>query len=110
MFWTALAAAQEKDAFTADRHKERNVLCDACHGDAQPKTPASAGACLTCHKSMEAVAERTKNFDRNPHRNHLTESSDIECTQCHQGHKADVVACNQCHPGLQFERIQTETK
>lgn len=59
---------------------------------------------------MEALAERTKDFDKNPHKNHLLDSSDIACTECHQGHKADKSVCDQCHAGLKFEKKQAEAK
>ena len=110
MIWTGLAAVEEKSDFTADRHKTRGLACEACHAEAQPKTPASGQACIKCHKSLEAVAERTKDFERNPHQNHITEGSDVECTQCHYGHKADVPLCNQCHSGFVFEKKKPETK
>ncbi len=109
MLLTAAAVAEETAAFTAARHRERGVTCEDCHKEAQPKTPASAEACLTCHKSIEAMAERTKDFERNPHDNHLTQGSDVECTQCHQGHKADTPVCHQCHEGMKFEK-KAETK
>ncbi len=109
VIWTGLAADEEKKAVTADRHKERGLACDACHAEAQPTTPASGQACLKCHKSLEAVAERTKDFERNPHQNHITDSSDVECTQCHFGHKDDVPLCHQCHSGMEFKK-QPETK
>ncbi len=107
MFWMGAAIAQEGSASTADRHKKRDITCNACHGEEQPKTPALAEACLTCHNSLEAVAEKTKDFDKNPHKNHLTESSDLECTQCHHGHKADTPICHQCHEGMKFEKLET---
>jgi fumarate reductase flavoprotein subunit len=108
---TGVAITKEKDdAFTADRHKNRQITCNACHGEAQPKTAASEKSCLACHKSIEAVAERTKDFERNPHKNHITEGSDVECTQCHQGHKADTPVCHQCHQGMKFEKKQTATQ
>ena len=110
MIWTGAAATQDKKSFTADRHKERGLACAACHKEDQPKTAASGESCLPCHTSIEAVAERTKDFDKNPHQNHLTESSDLSCTQCHQGHKADIVACEQCHSGMTFERQKAEAK
>ncbi len=110
VFLTGTVVSQEKKLFTADRHKERGLTCAACHKEEQPKTAASEEACLSCHKSLEAVAERTKDFQINPHSNHLIDSSDIACTACHQGHKADMLACDQCHTGLRFERPQAETK
>ena len=108
---TSAVIAEDKTGFTADRHKGRNLACGACHGgEAQPKTAASAEACLTCHKSLEAVAERTTGFVQNPHDNHLTQSTDLECTVCHHGHKADTIACEQCHSGFKFEKSQPEAK
>jgi fumarate reductase flavoprotein subunit len=110
MLWTGAAIADEKDSFTADRHKERNIKCVSCHGEEEPKTAASEKACITCHKSLEAVAERTKDFTPNPHSNHITETSDVECTQCHFGHKADSPVCLNCHQGLTFQKKQEENK
>jgi hypothetical protein len=108
--WTGLSTAQEERGSTADRHKKRDLACDACHGAAQPKEPALPQACLPCHKSIEAVAEKTKELKPNPHQNHITEQSDLECTQCHHGHKADTPLCHQCHEGMKFEKKQVETK
>ena len=106
MFWIGLATAEERP-FMADRHKAAKITCAGCHeGEEQPKTAATQKGCITCHKSLEAVAERTKDFDKNPHQNHMTESSDVECTQCHQGHKADEVLCHQCHSGMVFEKVK----
>ena len=107
---TGIATPQEKDVFTADRHKKRSISCNACHEEAQPKTPATSKSCLSCHQSMEAVAERTKDFEKNPHKNHITESSDLECTECHRGHKADTPVCHGCHTGMKFEKKQPATK
>jgi hypothetical protein len=104
VLWAGAALSQEKPVFTADKHKEKNIACTGCHDNAQPKEPASAASCLKCHKSMEAVAEKTKDFTPNPHKNHVTDSQDMECTQCHQGHKANTVVCNDCHGGMKFEK------
>ncbi len=103
MLWTGMSIAQEKKVPTADRHVQRNVSCVGCHGEGQP-TAATQKACLTCHKSLEAVAERTKELNYNPHKNHFTEGSEVQCLQCHQGHKDDILACSQCHDGLKFEK------
>ena len=110
LFSTGIAIAQEEQEgpFTADRHKERGLKCEACHGDPEPKTAASPKSCLTCHKSLEAVADRTNDRERNPHNNHLTQSSDVECTDCHHGHKADTILCHQCHTGMTFEKMKSE--
>ncbi len=110
MLCAASAIAQDKNAFTADRHKSRGLSCDACHGEAQPKSAAPAKSCLNCHQSLEAVAEKTMDRRYNPHKNHLTASYDVECTQCHNGHKADTPACWQCHEGLTFKKESEEAK
>jgi len=100
--------APEKE-FTADRHKSRGVTCGACHdGEANPKTAASPKSCLTCknHGSWDIVAERissNKEYKVNPHRNHISEAYDIECTFCHQSHEADVMICHDCHQGLEVK-------
>jgi cytochrome c len=107
---TGAAITQEKKLFTADSHKERGLTCAACHKEEQPKAAASGDACLACHKSIEAVAERTKDLEKNPHKNHITDGSDVACTACHQGHKANISLCHQCHAGLTFEKKQAEAK
>jgi hypothetical protein len=105
LLWSGITTAQEKPALNADRHKSRGIACLACHGEAAPKTAASEKGCLTCHKSMEAVAEKTKDMlPANPHKNHITASNKVECTQCHNGHKADSPACTNCHAGMKFEK------
>lgn len=95
---------EKKEGFTADRHKGRGMSCVGCHKEAEPKTAADAKICLTCHKSIDAVAKRTEAWERNPHDNHITNASDVACTQCHQGHKADIILCHTCHAGMTFER------
>lgn len=110
ILWSGINLAEEKSNFTADRHKGRGLSCTACHGEEQPKAAAPAKSCLSCHKSLEAVAERTAAYEPNPHSNHLTQSSDIECTQCHYGHKEDSPVCHQCHQGLQFAKHEAESK
>jgi hypothetical protein len=104
----AVSSQEKKDGFTADRHKSRGISCIGCHKEEKPKTAAPEKACLACHKSLDAVAERTKDYERNPHHNHITESSDVECTQCHQGHKADKILCHNCHSGMQFVKNSAE--
>ena len=89
---------------TAERHKDRGVACAVCHdGESAPKTAAAPKSCLMCHESLNAVAEKTREYKFNPHRNHITESNDLECTQCHQGHKDDTTVCFNCHQGMKFK-------
>ena len=87
-----------------NRHSDRGLACGVCHeGNDKPTTAAKPEACLTCHGSLSAVAERTKGYIANPHKNHITESNDITCTQCHQGTKEDTVICLRCHTGMKFK-------
>ena len=97
---------EEKKDFTADRHKKLGLACDACHGSDGIKKIEKSKTCLACHKSMETVAAKTKDVTPNPHQNHFVDSNEIQCVQCHQGHKADIVACQQCHSGMNFERSE----
>jgi hypothetical protein len=106
----AVVSEEKKDGFTADRHKSRGLSCIACHKEEQPKTAAPAQACLACHKSIEAVAVRTKDFTHNPHDNHMTGSGNVECTQCHQGHKEDTLLCTSCHSGMTLEKEPASTE
>ena len=56
-------------------------------------------ACLTCHQSYAAVAEKTKNLkngEPNPHASHHY-GEGIACTACHSEHKTSQVYCNNCH-------------
>lgn len=108
--WSVSAVSEEEKPFVADRHKEQGLTCIACHKEAKPKTAASAEACLVCHQSIEAVAEQKLDLNPNPHRNHVTEAMDLECTQCHHGHKADTPICHQCHTGMAFEKKDDEAK
>lgn len=107
--WCCLSIAQEKVAeekvpFTADIHKDKGTACDACHKTQPPKALTTSESCLACHKSLEAVAEKTQDYSPNPHKNHLTDSQDVDCLECHHGHKADTPKCTECHGGMTFEK------
>lgn len=85
--------AQDKN-FLADKHAALGLDCEACHNN-RPKTkPVKTAQCLSCHESYEKLAERTKKLDHNPHAGHFI---DLECTQCHHGHKASENYCDSCH-------------
>jgi hypothetical protein len=107
---SALSSEEVKKPFTADIHKQRGMTCLVCHKEAKPKTDASPEVCLTCHQSMEAVAEKTADRFPNPHKNHVTEAMNLVCTQCHHGHKADTPLCLQCHLGMEFQKTAAEAK
>ena len=99
----------QENRYTADRHNGYGITCGGCHGgEAAPKTAAPPKSCLVCkgHDSWNTVAERTsaaREYKFNPHRNHITETNDLECIQCHQAHRSDTVACYDCHTGMKFK-------
>lgn len=99
---TLAAVSQEKEVFTADKHKDMGLECSTCHGNEAPTATVPGKVCLPCHESLEAVAVRTKDYTVNPHENHLTNSQELECTQCHKGHQANTPMCLNCHAGMQF--------
>ena len=105
----AISQEKQEKKTTAERHKDRGVTCSVCHdGDVAPKAAASPKSCLACknHDSFNTVSERTrdaKGYKFNPHQNHITETNDLECTTCHQAHKADSIICLTCHIGMEFK-------
>ena len=95
--------------FTADRHVARGlncancISCFSCHGEGDKKTAVGSDKCLACHRSFKEVAEKTQGLRPNPHQNHLVESGNVECTSCHNGHKANEISCWSCHATMNFE-------
>jgi hypothetical protein len=104
VLFAGLALVQETGKFTADRHAEKGLACSVCHGDGAPSSDVKVEKCLACHQSIEAVAEKAKNYDKDPHKNHLIDATDVKCTQCHNGHKATKPVCLDCHSGMKFEK------
>jgi hypothetical protein len=98
---TMLFLAQTKP-FTADRHLSKGLECSACHGEVEKKRPVSSSKCLECHQSILEMA-KPKDLHFYPHSNHLVESGDVECTDCHHGHKPNEIYCRRCHMDLNFE-------
>ena len=97
----SISAAQAAPAtstthFLADRHVERGVACESCHGVKTPKPGAvvETAKCNACHQSLDEVAKRTSKLDPNPHYNHLV---GLNCTECHRGHQKSVNMCASCH-------------
>jgi fumarate reductase flavoprotein subunit len=88
--------------FTANKHLKQGLDCTACHGDG-PKKPVTGDKCLECHESFDNVAKRTQDMEPNPHDNHQSMQG-ISCTECHKGHKTDVVFCQQCHGDMKLTR------
>lgn len=82
----------------ADVHKDKGLACTDCHGEGQKK-PVSKAKCQECHGSYKELAEATKNLEPNPHYNHTI---DLDCKNCHLGHKPMQIYCQNCHKTLEF--------
>jgi hypothetical protein len=95
-------AKQDHPHFTSNKHLDKGLDCTACHGEG-PKKPVKGEQCLSCHQSFDEVAKRTQDMEPNPHDNHQT-INNIDCTECHKGHKPDQVFCQQCHGDMQLKR------
>ena len=80
--------------FLADRHKEAGIDCSGCHKESPPKGEPAMEACLKCHGPYEKLAAKGEKLEHNPHGSHLGE---LECFNCHHGHKSSVNYCDRCH-------------
>lgn len=89
----APAMAQQAHGFLADRHTAAGVSCQACHGEAAFTEPVAMQVCIGCHGSYAELAAKTP-WEPNPHQSHMGE---VECSTCHNVHKASVSFCDQCH-------------
>lgn len=58
---------------------------------------ATKGQCLQCHQSYDALAEKTKNLEPNPHKSHLGAVNCIECHKADKPSKQPELMCNSCH-------------
>ena len=90
-----LSASAMAADFLADRHAAKGQACSSCHKETPPAKRVKTEQCQTCHGDYAALAKRTAKMQpNNVHENHL---GDLDCRECHQGHKADKLACAECH-------------
>lgn len=109
----------------ADCHEDTSALADvhANAGDATPasalkKTEVTAQTCLSCHESLDVLAQKTADVaivddvgnSANPHALQSSKDHDaIACADCHVSHKAsDALSeaksvCLSCHHAGVFE-------
>ena len=87
-------ATPGKNGFLADRHKGAGIECSGCHKETPPKAEPAMEACLKCHGPYEKLAAKGEKLEHNPHASHLGE---LECINCHHGHKPSVDYCARCH-------------
>ena len=100
-FFLAFSASAQQ---VRPQHQMFAKDCAICHtqenavGGNAFVTPSDK-ACLTCHQSYEALADKTKNLNNgepNPHASHHY-GKGIACTACHGEHTQGKVYCNNCH-------------
>ena len=95
---TAQQSTQTPATQTGDRqnnsHSKMGVNCNQCHTDTEGQKVATE-QCLSCHKSMQEVALKTKNMEPNPHGPHHYDTAD--CTVCHSIHGKSQMMCSECH-------------
>ncbi len=82
-----------RDGFLAGRHTATGMDCAACHKGSPEKKP-SMTVCLECHGPYDKLAAKGEKLEPNPHMSHLGE---LECDNCHHGHKPSTDYCAQCH-------------
>ena len=91
----SLSNAASAQTFLADRHVAKGLPCSACHKENPPAKRVKTEQCQMCHGQYEALAKKTAKMQpNNVHENHL---GDLDCRECHQGHKPDKLACDECH-------------
>ena len=59
--------------------------------------PSPKSQCLQCHQSYDALAEKTKNLEPNPHKSHLGAVNCVECHKADKPSKQPELMCNSCH-------------
>lgn len=81
----------------ADKHTEKGVACEACHGpDKSNLATPTLETCTACH-ALQALTEKTSKVKpTNPHVSpHYKDK--LDCILCHTGHVESENYCNQCH-------------
>ena len=77
----------------------QNQECDSCHtpdGELSNDSLTYENAqCVSCHGTLEEVAETTKHEHYNAHASHFP--GEVACTSCHSAHEKSMVYCDSCH-------------
>ena len=88
-------------------HIDNGVKCNACH-KSNVNDYVNNDQCLKCHKSYDALAEKTKDMEINVHQS--AHFKNLECTSCHTSHTELKVFCEDCHGPItrdkQFSKIK----
>jgi hypothetical protein len=80
---------------TSKHKKYAELTCNDCHLKTKPE-PLTTEQCLSCHGSLEKVAEATKDLDPDPH-NSPHYGPELDCDLCHHEHSVSENFCAQCH-------------
>ena len=96
MAMASAAPATVLPATLAERHKALGLECKDCHGTKEKSEGVEMEQCLTCHESWAKLklSARTAKLKPNPHDGHYP---DLDCNNCHHGHKAMEIYCDNCH-------------
>ncbi len=81
--------------FLSKHKKYAELTCNDCHLTLTPER-LTTEQCLSCHGSLEEVAEATKDLDPDPH-NSPHYGSELDCDLCHHEHSVSENFCAQCH-------------
>ncbi|MGI2039293.1 flavocytochrome c [Shewanella frigidimarina] len=77
----------------------QNQECDSCHtpdGELSNDSLTYENTqCVSCHGTLEEVAETTKHEHYNAHASHFP--GEVACTSCHSAHEKSMVYCDSCH-------------
>lgn len=93
---TGALKGSEPDKPSLTKHKKYAELnCDDCHSTTKPKR-LTTEQCLSCHGSLEEIAEATKHLDPDPH-NSPHYGNRLDCDLCHHEHYESENFCSQCH-------------
>jgi len=96
----------EKEALTGLR--PANLSCDRCHDADQPRTAASARACVDCHeKDMWPAGSEAEKIDLLMARGYHNAMHTL-CIECHRKERErsgreNLGDCATCHPSLRAE-------
>jgi len=90
------AAPATRASFLSEKHGALGLSCKDCHGEADKADGVAMEQCLGCHESWAKLKKsaRTAKLHPNPHDGHYP---DLDCNNCHHGHKAQENYCDSCH-------------
>ena len=88
-------------------HDKLGFDCKNCHKQADPKDykALSADECLSCHKSYDALAERSGHLEYDDNVHASPHYPKMDCNLCHRSHKPSQNYCVMCHSQDSMKKI-----